>query len=119
MDKQPQYEVTIDETHHVHKKDAPSGTAIRLAEQVIKEVRRKKLWVNTATGKGDELIVLSHREGEVPGTHVVRWTSEADEITLEHKAHSRQGFAEGAILAARWIIGKKGVFTMNDLLKSL
>lgn len=116
MNRQPQYEVTIEETHHIHKQDAPSGTAIRLAEQILNEVKRKRSWVKGSPAKEDELIVLSHREGEIPGTHQVRWTSPADEIIIEHKAHSRQGFAEGALSAARWIIGKHGVFTMSDFL---
>lgn len=111
-----QYDVTINETHHIHKKDAPSGTAIKLAEDVLLEAQQKQTWVNHTSGTASELIVLSRREGEVPGTHNVRWFSDADEITVEHKAHSRRGFAEGAIAAARWIIGKKGVFTMTDLL---
>jgi 4-hydroxy-tetrahydrodipicolinate reductase len=74
--------------------------------------------VNHESKEASELIVLSHREAEVPGTHQVRWFSNADEITIEHKAYSRKGFAEGAIAAARWIIGKRGVFTMNDMLNT-
>jgi 4-hydroxy-tetrahydrodipicolinate reductase len=116
MEAQPQYDPRIEETHHVHKLDAPSGTAIRLAEGILKEVKRKRTWTTTSSAKDDELIVLSHRHGEVPGTHSVSWSSPSDEINIEHKAHSRQGFAEGAIMAAHWLIGKRGVFTMSDVL---
>lgn len=116
MSAQAGYTVGIDETHHIHKKDSPSGTAIHLAEDIIAEHRGKSRWVNNPTGEPDDLLILSHRKGEVPGRHEVKYTGEADSITINHTANSRKGFAEGALLAARWIIGKKGIFSMRNVL---
>ena len=98
------YRVTLSETHHIHKLDAPSGTAI-----VLRQAIRERL-------PQQEAPIESFRVGEVPGTHIVRYDSEIDTITLTHEAHSRRGLAQGALLAAEWLCGRKGVFTMKDLL---
>ena len=116
MKNQHQYHVQVEETHHTQKLDSPSGTAITLAEEIIKSVKAKTKWVNNPSDKPDELVILSHREPGVPGTHVVEYESEVDTIEIIHTAHSRRGFAEGAAAAAEWIIGKQGVFTMKDVL---
>lgn len=110
------YDITVDETHHIHKQDAPSGTAITLAEQILKNVKRKEKWVldNATTDK--ELLILAHRRDEVPGTHKVRYDSPIDSIEIKHEAHGRVGFASGALTAARWLIGRQGLFTMQDVL---
>ena len=115
------YSVEMTETHHIHKKDAPSGTAITLAEGIIAETDAVSGWT-LVEGEGSEptegkLPIVSFREGEVPGIHTVRYESEADVITLTHDAKSRAGFALGAVLAAEYIVGKKGCFTMSDLFK--
>ena len=106
MNGRKQYSVSISETHHLHKLDAPSGTAITLRQQIASEL---------GTAEKD-IEIQSFREGEVPGTHIVRYDSTVDTITITHEAHSRQGLAEGALLAAEFLCGKKGVFTMKDLL---
>ena len=116
MAPHPGYEPMIEEIHHIHKKDAPSGTAITLAGQIIKKLKRKAQWVLGTQGRDTDLLILAHREGEVPGTHVVRYSSPIDRLELKHEARSREGFAAGALLAARWIIGKQGAFTMDDVL---
>ena len=110
------YNVALEEVHHIHKKDAPSGTAITLAEQVIAESKIKRTWVNKATGKVTELPIISQRIDEVPGTHSVTYFSEVDEIEITHTAHNRKGFAEGAVLAAEFIHDKNGIFSMKDVL---
>ncbi|MCU0355133.1 MAG: 4-hydroxy-tetrahydrodipicolinate reductase [Cytophagales bacterium] len=117
MNRYPEYDVTIDETHHTEKKDAPSGTALTLAGDLLDELDRKTNWVNNAAKNGSELAVLSHRVDKVPGTHVVRYTSAIDDIEIKHTAHNREGFALGAVLAAEWIVGKHGVFSMEDMLE--
>ncbi|MFK7900011.1 MAG: 4-hydroxy-tetrahydrodipicolinate reductase [Cyclobacteriaceae bacterium] len=110
-----EYQITMDEIHHIHKKDEPSGTAITLAEGIIDHVSRKNTWeMNNA--EGDKIGISSFREGEVPGTHVIKYQSEIDTIEIKHEAHSRQGFATGAVVAAEWLAGKQGVFGMNDML---
>ena len=106
----------IEEIHHEHKKDAPSGTAIKLAEGLMKTHGGLTKWILDAEPKEGELSIAAIRLGEVPGTHTVYYTSEADEITITHKAYNRKGFAEGAVHAAAWLIGKKGLFGMNDML---
>ena len=110
------YYPSIEEIHHIHKKDAPSGTAIALAEGIIKEHGGISKWVLNDEPKDDELSIDSIRIGQVPGTHIVYYTSEADEIKISHEAYSRKGFAEGAVHAAEWLIDKKGVFGMRDML---
>lgn len=116
MNNQEDYVVAIDETHHIHKKDAPSGTAIALARQVIEEVDRISTWHLDGVMAPGELPIYSHREDEVPGTHRVTWSSEIDDIDIIHTARSRKGFALGAVLAAEFLNGKKGVFKMVDVL---
>lgn len=111
-----QYNVGIDETHHTEKKDAPSGTAITLAEGII-QAGLKKTWVKKTTQHTDELAIESFRIDEVPGTHTVKYTSVIDDIEIRHIAHSREGFARGAVLVAEWLPGKKGVLSMDDFLK--
>lgn len=114
MSNRTEYAATLTETHHIHKLDAPSGTAITLAQELMRHAGRYEGW--SLTPNAGELPIHSIREGEVPGTHLVRWQSEVDEISIEHKAYSREGFASGALLAAQWLIGKRGVFGMADVL---
>ena len=110
------YTVTVEETHHTQKKDAPSGTAITIAEQLLKEFPGKKQWVNYKSEKEDELSVISHRIDPAAGTHSVKYTSDIDDIEIIHTAHNRKGFASGAVLAAEFIKDKKGIFSMKDVL---
>lgn len=117
MDRYPPYEVAIDETHHTQKKDAPSGTAISLATGVIKNLNRKKEWTLETTENPEALVIKSFRIDPAPGTHVVKYKSAVDDVEITHTAHSREGFALGAVLVAEWLAGKKGVFTMDDFLK--
>jgi 4-hydroxy-tetrahydrodipicolinate reductase len=126
MDTQPQYEVSMEEIHHTEKLDAPSGTAVKTAEFILSDLKRKNKWqlVDNATelsqettaGPSESLLIVAKREPHVPGTHTVRYESDVDFIEIKHEAKSRKGFAEGAVLAARWMVGKKGVFEMKDLL---
>ena len=116
MNPHPVYDVSVEEIHHIHKLDSPSGTALTLANQIIKESNVKQKWVNTPTENKNELSIISKRIGEVPGTHTVTYSSSVDEISITHFAHNRKGFALGAVLAAEFIIGKKGIFGMTDLL---
>lgn len=113
----PEYEITMDEIHHSEKKDAPSGTAITLAEGILKNVGRKKSWVNKKPNKADEIFIGSFRIDQVPGTHIVKYESPIDDIEIKHTAHSRDGFALGAVLVAEWAQNKKGVLSMDDFLK--
>jgi dihydrodipicolinate reductase len=115
MAKWPEYGASVTETHHIHKKDAPSGTAITLANDLLASSGRYGEWALGSAPPGS-LPIKAVRENEVPGTHLVRWQSAVDEISIEHRAHNRDGFALGALLAARWIVGKKGVFGMGDVL---
>ena len=112
-----EYNVQLEEIHHTHKKDAPSGTAISLAEGIIKNDLRFDAWKLEET-QNKELGIFAIRQDEVPGTHSVYYKSEVDEIEIKHTAFNRNGFAVGAIVAAEWIIGKTGNFTMNDVLFS-
>lgn len=116
MNSYPDYTISMEEIHHVHKLDAPSGTAISLANQVIELNDTKNKWVNNATDNKSEVSIISKRIDEVPGTHTVTYSSPVDEINITHIAHSRKGFALGALLAAEFTIGKKGIFGMNDLM---
>lgn len=113
----PEYNVQLEEIHHTHKKDAPSGTAISLAEGIIKNDHRFDAWKLDET-KGNELGIFAIREDEVPGTHSIFYRSEVDEIEIKHTAFNRNGFALGAVIAAEWIQGKKGNFSMKDVLFS-
>lgn len=116
MNHFPQYEVKMAETHHTQKLDAPSGTAITLAEGILGQMERKKRWVNEKAQAGEELSILSYRVDPAPGTHEIYYDSPIDTIEIRHTAHSREGFASGAVQAAAWLVGKKGVFGMTDLL---
>ena len=120
MNPQSQYEMDVEETHHVHKKDAPSGTAITIAEGILENIDRKDSWKLEEEGGEEasdkEVGITSYRIDEVPGTHQVSYSCEIDSIEISHTAHSRQGFAQGAVLAAEWIVGKQGMFGMDDML---
>lgn len=117
MNNYPKYDVSLKEIHHMAKLDKPSGTAISLAQDIIKEVERKKVWTISEPQKNSrDLFIDSERLGEVPGTHKIKYSSEIDDIEIIHTAHNRLGFATGAVLAAEWLVGKKGVFSMNDVL---
>lgn len=113
-----EYEVTMEEIHHTQKKDAPSGTAITLAEQVIENFGRKKKWINDLAKYPNELSIISKRIDPAPGTHIIKYSSAIDDIEIIHTAHNRTGFATGAVLAAEFIAGKKGIYTMKDVLFS-
>jgi len=116
MSNHQNYEVSMEEIHHTQKLDAPSGTAISLAEQVINSQGLKKEWVLDTKTKPEELLIEASRKNKVPGTHIVKYESDIDSITIEHEAHSREGFALGAVIAAEWLLPKKGVYTMKDVL---
>jgi 4-hydroxy-tetrahydrodipicolinate reductase len=116
MDRFAEYDVNMEETHHIHKLDAPSGTAISLAEGILENIRRKTKWESGRTDKENLLGIESVREGEVPGVHKVRYESEVDSIEMVHTSKSRKGLAQGAVLAAEFIAGKTGIFTMKDLM---
>jgi 4-hydroxy-tetrahydrodipicolinate reductase len=116
MNDHDQYEVTMREIHHTQKLDAPSGTAITLAEGITVYLDRKNKWVSGAEAKPSEVPIISERTGDVPGTHEVTYRSPIDTITLKHEAHSREGFAKGALKAAEWMNGRSGYFGMADLL---
>ena len=121
MEGQPQYDVSMEEIHHTEKLDAPSGTAIKTAEVVMEILSRKKQWkladpASLGTMSSDSLLITAKRESHVPGTHVVTYSSDADEIKVIHQAKTRRGFAEGAVMAARWMAGRRGVYEMKDLL---
>ncbi|GAA0542468.1 4-hydroxy-tetrahydrodipicolinate reductase [Chitinophaga japonensis] len=116
MASQTQYDVRMEEIHHTQKKDAPSGTAITLAEQILERQYKKTRWVNKERCKPEELSIVSKRIDPAPGTHIVTYASDIDDITITHTAHSREGFAAGAVVAAAWLNGKKGIFTMKDVL---
>ena len=116
MAPQKDYEVQVTEIHHTQKKDAPSGTAITIAEQILDNLKRKKSWVNHITDNVGELEIISERIDPAPGIHKVKYSSAVDDIEIIHTAHSRQGFALGAVIAAEFIKDKKGIFSMKDVL---
>lgn len=116
MSDRPEYEVQLTEIHHTQKKDAPSGTAVTLAEQILENLPRKKAWTNSPATEAAQLSIISERVDPAPGTHVVAYHSAVDAIEIKHTAHSRQGFALGALMAAEYIQGRNGVFTMKDVL---
>ncbi len=116
MASHPDYSVCIRETHHTQKKDAPSGTAITLAEQVMENISSLKSWVNRPASSPGQLSILSERMDPAPGTHEVVYTSAIDDLEIRHTAHNREGFAGGAVLAAEYINHKKGIFSMKDVL---
>lgn len=142
MNRYPQYDVQLSETHHIHKLDSPSGTAITIAGAIIDELDRKRTWKETAAiwqhedgsvdvarnaevgtqfgqHEADELEVVALRRGEVPGIHTVTYESDVDSITMTHSAKSRRGFAVGAVMAAEWLTAtpRRGTFTMSDLMQ--
>ena len=117
MERFDAYDVRIEEIHHTQKKDAPSGTAITLAEGIISEIGRKTGWVNEPSDDLSQIVVTSLREGAVPGTHTVTYESDDDRIELKHTIKTRRTLALGAVVAAEFLCGKKGVYTMDDLLK--
>jgi len=116
MANHSEYTVEMKEIHHTQKLDAPSGTAITLAEGIIENIPAKNSWVNHFTEVANEIGIISEREGQVPGTHIINYDSEVDYIEITHCAKSRKGLAFGAVLAAEYSFGKKGILTMNDLL---
>jgi len=116
IESQAQYTLRIEETHHLQKLDAPSGTAVTLAEGIIANNTNYNEWQLGNEVLSNQISIVAHREPDVPGTHEVFATSTIDTITLSHEAHSREGFALGAILAAEFLLGKQGVFTMKDVL---
>lgn len=111
-----EYEISIEETHHIYKLDAPSGTAIKLANDIAREIEHKKGWTGKDKKEEDEIVIRSIREGNITGIHTVIYDSEFDSIEIRHNAKNRRGFAIGAVMAAEWLPGKKGCFGMNDLL---
>ena len=118
MNDQPSYDVSIEEIHHIHKLDAPSGTAITLAETIIDNLDRKTNWeLNCEDEKPNVINVTAQRIGEVSGTHSITYSSEVDDIIITHQAHNRKGFALGAVLAAEFMKGKTGFYGMKDLIK--
>lgn len=118
MGKHTNYRILIEEIHHLGKKDAPSGTAITLANDIIKKHPEKLEWVNRPATDASELEIISVRRNQVPGTHFVKYYSDIDTLEIKHTAHSRKGFALGAIMAAEWVQGKCGCYGMRDLLYS-
>ncbi|MBL7737685.1 MAG: 4-hydroxy-tetrahydrodipicolinate reductase [Chitinophagaceae bacterium] len=116
MAPHPSYKVSMEEIHHTQKKDAPSGTAITLAEQIMKQLPAKKKWVNEESTDPGELSIISKRIDPAPGTHSIRYASAIDDVEIIHTAHSRTGFASGAVLAAEFLKDKKGIFSMKDVL---
>jgi 4-hydroxy-tetrahydrodipicolinate reductase len=116
MNKYPQYQVRMEEIHHTQKKDAPSGTAVTLAEGILKNYPNLSHWINEANGNENELPIVSKRIDPAPGTHSITYHSAIDDIEIKHTAHSRIGFASGALVAAEFLAGKKGIFSMKDVL---
>jgi 4-hydroxy-tetrahydrodipicolinate reductase len=117
MNNYPVYDVKIEETHHIHKLDAPSGTAITLAEGLIKEIDRKERWTLETEEKETDVAIHCVREGEVPGIHEIIYESEADILSIKHNSKNRTGLALGAVIAAEFTKGKKGFLGMNNMLK--
>ncbi len=114
MGSHAQYDISLEETHHIHKLDKPSGTAISLAEGIIRQTAKQQWSLDKSDA--ENLLIESKRIGEVPGTHTVRYHSNEDDLVLTHEAHNRNGFALGAVIAAEWLSGKQGVFSMKDVL---
>ena len=116
LSQQDSFSASVHEIHHIHKLDAPSGTAIALANDIIAENGRYSTWHLIPVDQTDIIPVTCERVGEIPGTHSIQWSSASDTIEIKHTAHNRQGFATGAVLAAEWLQGRSGVFGMSDLL---
>jgi 4-hydroxy-tetrahydrodipicolinate reductase len=115
MNNYTNYDVCIEEIHHIHKLDKPSGTAITLANQIIEKLNRKTEW-SIEKHSSKTLFIEDKREGEIPGTHIIKYQSPIDDIEITHKAHNRKGFALGAVIAAEFLNNKKGIYTMNDII---
>ena len=111
------YNISLYESHHTTKKDAPSGTAVSLANQIIQNTERKDSWVLSAKAESNEIPITYTREGDVKGMHEITYKSIIDQIVIKHEAFSRDGFALGAVFAAEYIAGKQGIFTMSDVLQ--
>jgi 4-hydroxy-tetrahydrodipicolinate reductase len=116
MNQAPGYKLSMEEEHHTEKKDSPSGTALALARQIIALHKSYHSWQEGTTAQTGILPIHVKRTSGVPGTHILRYQSEMDEIEIKHTAFSREGFADGAITAAEWLVGRQGVFSMNDLM---
>ncbi len=116
MNKQADYKVGIHEIHHTEKLDSPSGTAISIADGLLEHLEDKNGWKETHTPANNEIGITAERIAGVPGTHIVKFDSEVDEIEIKHTAHNRQGFALGAVLVAEWIINQKGTLSMKDFI---
>ncbi len=116
MNDYPSYEVKMEEVHHIHKKDEPSGTAITTSEGITKHLNRKDSWTLSDSPNEAEIAIKAKREGEVFGIHAVDYQSPMDTIRIYHEAHTRDGFAQGAVMAAKWLYGKQGIFGMKDML---
>ena len=116
MEPYDAYDVQMTEIHHTEKKDAPSGTAITLAEQILSNMGRKNQWVNRPSTNATDLVITSERIDPAPGTHTVTYDSPIDTIEITHTAHTRKGFASGALLAAEFAKNKSGIFTMKEVL---
>ncbi|HWZ21902.1 MAG TPA: 4-hydroxy-tetrahydrodipicolinate reductase [Cytophagaceae bacterium] len=117
MNTHPEYSVSTEEIHHTAKKDAPSGTGITIAEGILENIHSKKRWVNKETTNVEELSIISKRIDPYPGEHSVIYSSPIDNIEIKHTAHTREGFATGALMAAEFIATRKGIFGMEDMLK--
>ena len=117
MNKFPAYNVRMEEVHHIHKLDSPSGTAITLAEGILENIDAKTSWTEDKEPTGDQLEITAFRRDEVPGIHTIIYESDVDTLSMTHDAKSREGFALGAVVAAEFINGKKGFYTMDDLMK--
>lgn len=115
MNRYNDYDVSMEEIHHIHKLDKPSGTAITLANQIVEKIDRKLKWSIDEQSK-ETLYIKDVREGEVPGTHIIKYKSQIDDIEIMHKAHNRKGFALGAVIAAEFLKEKKGIYTMSDII---
>ncbi len=116
MNSRPEYNITVEEIHHTQKKDAPSGTAITIAEGILEKIKRKSKWILGISENTEELNIVSKRIDPAPGTHIVTYDSAIDSIEIKHTAHSRKGFAFGAVLAAEFLKEKKGIYSMQDVL---
>ena len=116
MSRRKEYNVEMEEVHHTQKKDAPSGTAITLAEHILERIPGKREWINEKDDDPSKLVIISKRIDPAPGTHIIRYSSPIDDIEVSHTAHNRVGFASGAVLAAEYTAGRKGIFSMKDVL---
>ena len=116
MNPYPEFQITLEETHDITKKDQPSGTAIQLAEDILKNLKRKTSWVNTSTAEPSQVAIVSHRIPHSMGTHVVQYSSPLEELAIKHVTKNRDSLAQGVVLAVEWIQGKKGVLGMEDFL---